>query len=82
MKWVAFVLLMIVCLLMVMCYALMVMAHDADERAERMYRQWKEQLEYDMQNNGEPIDSDYNIGIDHAMCVLGAMKGADDEQMD
>ena len=42
MKWVAFVLLMVVCLLLVMCYALMVMAHDADERAERMYRAWKE----------------------------------------
>ena len=71
--------LLIICLLMVMCYALMVMAHDADERAERMYRKWKEQLEYDMQTNGEPIDSDYNIGIDHAMCVIEAMKGADDE---
>ena len=79
MRWIIFVLLMALCILMVMCYALMVMAHDADERAERMYRAWREQLEYDMQNNGEPIDSDYNIGIDHAMCVLGAMKGADDE---
>ena len=79
MRWIVFVMLMAICLLMVMCYALMVMAHDADERAERMYRKWREQLEYDMQNNGEPIDSDYNIGIDHAMCVLGAMKGADDE---
>ena len=82
MRWIIFVLLMALCILMVMCYALMVMAHDADERAERMYRAWREQLEYDMQTNGEPIDSDYNIGIDHAVCVLGAMKGADDEQMD
>lgn len=79
MRWIILVLLMALCILMLMCYALMVMAHDADERAERMYRKWKEQLEYDMQNNGEPLDSDYNIGIDHAMCVLGAMKGADDE---
>ena len=79
MRWVVFVMLMIICILMVMCYALMVMAHEADERAERMYRKWKEQLEYDMQNNGEPIDSDYNIGIDHAVCVIEAMKGADDE---
>ena len=79
MRWVVMVLLMVLCVLMVMCYALMVMAHEADERAERMYRKWKEQLEYDMQNNGEPIDSDYNIGIDHAMCVIEAMKGADDE---
>ena len=76
------ILIMAMAVLLVLCYALMVMAHEADERAERMYRKWKEQLEYDMQNNGEPIDSDYNIGIDHAMCVLGAMKGADDEQMD
>ena len=79
MRWIILVLLMALCVLMVISYALMVMAHDADERAERMYRKWKEQLEYDMQNNGEPIDSDYNIGIDHAVCVLGAMKGADDE---
>lgn len=79
MRWVILVLLMALCVLTLICYALCVMAHDADERAERMYRKWREQLEYDMQNNGEPIDSDYNIGIDHAMCVLGAMKGADDE---
>lgn len=79
MKWVAFVLLMVVCLFLVMCYALMVMAHDADERAERMYRKWKEQLEYDIENNGEPVDSAYNVGIDHAICVLGTMEGADDE---
>lgn len=73
------VLLMALCVMTVICYALVVMAHEADERAERMYRKWKEQLEYDMENNGEPIDSDYNIGIDHAICVLGTMKGADDE---
>lgn len=42
MKWVVFVLLMIACILLVVCYALMVMAHEADERAERMYRKWKE----------------------------------------
>ena len=79
MRWIILVLLMALCVLTLICYALMVIAHDADERAERMYRKWKKQLEYDLQNNGEPIDSDYNIGIDHAMCVLGAMKGADDE---
>ena len=71
--------LVVICLLMLIGYALLVMAHEADERAERMYRKWKEQLEYDMHNNGEPIDSDYNIGINHAMCVIEAMKGADDE---
>lgn len=42
MKWVVFVLLMIACFLLVICYALMVMAHDADERAEEFYRKWKE----------------------------------------
>lgn len=36
------VLLMIVCILLVLCYALMVMAYEADERADRMYRKWKE----------------------------------------
>lgn len=79
MRWIVFGMLVVICLLMLMCYALMVMAHEADERAERMYRKWKEQLDYDMHNNGEPIDSDYNIGINHAMCVIEAMKGADDE---
>ena len=43
MRWIVFVMLMVICLLMVMCYALMVMAHEADERAERMYRKWKEE---------------------------------------
>ena len=42
MRWVVMVLLMVLCILTVICYALMVMAHDADERAERMYRKWKE----------------------------------------
>lgn len=42
MKWLIFVLLMALCILLVICYSLMVMAHDADERAERMYRAWKE----------------------------------------
>ena len=43
MRWIILVLLMALCVLMVMCYALMVMAHDADERADRMYRKWKEE---------------------------------------
>ena len=42
MKWIIFVLLMVACILLVICYALMVMAHDADERAEEIYRKWKE----------------------------------------
>ena len=36
MKWLVFVLMMIIVLLLVICYSLMVIAHDADERAERM----------------------------------------------
>ena len=73
------ILLALVALLMIVAYSLLVMAREADERAERMYRKWKEQLENDMQNNGEDLDSDYNVGINHAMCVIEAMKGADDE---
>ena len=79
MRWIIFALLVLLCILTFICYSLLVVASEADRRAERMYRKWKEQLEHDIQTNGEPIDSDYNIGIDHAMCVLGAMKGADDE---
>ena len=42
MRWIIMVLLMALCILMVIGYALCVMAHEADERAERMYRMWKE----------------------------------------
>ena len=42
MKWLVMVLLMALCVMLVISYALVVMAHDADERAERMYREWKE----------------------------------------
>ena len=42
MRWVVMVLLMVICILLVIGYALLVMAHEADERAERMYRAWKE----------------------------------------
>lgn len=34
-------------LLVLVEYALMVVAHDADERAERMHREWKEKKEKD-----------------------------------
>ena len=43
MRFVIFVMAMLLCILLVMAYALCVMAHDADERAERMYRKWKEE---------------------------------------
>lgn len=42
MRWIIFVMMMIICILLVIGYALLVRAHEADERAERMYRKWKE----------------------------------------
>ena len=42
MKWIILILLMAICVLLVIGYALLVMAHEADERAERMYIEWKE----------------------------------------
>jgi lipopolysaccharide export LptBFGC system permease protein LptF len=42
MKWIVMVLLMSLCILLVICYSLMVVAHDADERAEEMAREWVE----------------------------------------
>ena len=39
-----FVLLAVNAILLIMAYSLIVMAHDADERAERMYRKWKEEI--------------------------------------
>lgn len=37
------ILLALVTLLMIVAYSLLVMAHEADEKAERMYRKWKEE---------------------------------------
>ena len=42
MRWIIYVLLMVVCILTLICYSLCVIAHDADERVEEMYRKWKE----------------------------------------
>ena len=42
MRFIVFVLMMIISILLVISYALLVTAHEADERAERMYRAWKE----------------------------------------
>ena len=47
MKFIIFVLAMLACILLVVGYALLVMAHDADERAERMYIKWKEDKDDD-----------------------------------
>ena len=37
-----YVILVALLLLVLLEYALMVVAHDADEKAERMYEEWKE----------------------------------------
>ncbi len=49
MRNVIFALLIIICILLFIAYSLLVKAHDADERAERMYIKWKE--EKDERNN-------------------------------
>ena len=42
MRIVVYVLIGVIVAMMVLCYSLLVTAHEADERAERMYRKWKE----------------------------------------
>ena len=42
MRTAIYILLVIVTVLILICYSLCVMAHEADERAERMYRAWRE----------------------------------------
>ena len=41
MKWVVFVLLMIACFLLVICYSLCVIVSQADEKAEKYYKEWQ-----------------------------------------
>ena len=41
MRWVVFVLLMIACLLLVICYSLCVIASQADEDEEKFYKEWQ-----------------------------------------
>ena len=36
-----------------------------------------ELLKNDMENNGLPLDDEYNIGIDHAMCLLACVPTAE-----
>ena len=48
MKWLLFVLMMIIGILLVICYSLVVIAHEADRRAEQMYQAWKEQCDEQM----------------------------------
>jgi len=42
MRFIIWVLLAVIAILVVMCYALLVAASEADLRAEEMYRRWKE----------------------------------------
>lgn len=42
MKFIIFVMAMLLCILLVVGYALLVMAHDSDEKANKMYIEWKE----------------------------------------
>lgn len=42
MRTAIYILMGISLLLTILCYALMVVAHEADEKAERMYKAWKE----------------------------------------
>ena len=39
MKWLIMVLIMTLCIMMVICYSLLVIAHDADARAEQMRKE-------------------------------------------
>ena len=42
MGWIIFVMMMVICLLLVLCYALLVTAYEAEERADLMYEKYKE----------------------------------------
>ena len=44
-------LLALILLILIIGYALLVMAHEADERAKRMYRAWKESKGADDETN-------------------------------
>lgn len=42
MRWLVMVLLMALCIMTAICYALLVVASEEAQRADRMYRKWKE----------------------------------------
>ena len=74
MRWIILVLLVALCVLMLICYALCVMAHDADERAKRMHRAWKENR---MSEIDHTCENCYYMQFDSetypcSMCVCGA----------
>lgn len=41
MRWLVFTLVTIIAFLLVICYALLVMASDEDERDNKIYEEWK-----------------------------------------
>ena len=41
MRWLVFTLVTIIAFLLVICYALLAIASDAEERDEKMYEEWK-----------------------------------------
>ena len=59
------ILLAVILVLMILGYALLVVAHEADERADRMYRKWKMQS---IDSNSDAENAKYTFG-----------KGAEDE---
>lgn len=64
-KWIIFVLFMILCILMVICYALIVAASDADDRAEAMREAYKLQ---DLKTRKKPFKS---VWVDENFNELG-----------
>lgn len=64
-KWIIFVLLMILCILMVICYALLVAASDADDQAEKLQ---------DLKTRKKPFKS---VWVDEDFNELG--EGEDNE---
>lgn len=62
MKWIVCVLIMVIAILIVICYALMVAASDAEERAEEMYREWEHH------KNAIPTENNNCVSI--AMALL------------
>lgn len=53
------ILLAVILVLMILGYALLVVAHDADERADRMYRKWKMQS---IDSNSDAENAKYTFG--------------------
>ena len=50
MRTAIYILLVLIAVLLLIAYSLLVMAHDADERAERMYRKWRSEKDANNRN--------------------------------